>query len=323
MKSPIEFPQVIVIAAAPSPQALALPSTSCSAPIVPNENIGSTCRDANTKHNTFDDIGSDCDSDADDTISETDSSTSTIEDVGRDEIDSDSDNTSTDSEDVGDKSYYGHEFGNNNKKTIAKIDITCSSDCCNCNNTRVQQKRVSFGPIHVRQYERIVGDHPETKVGVPLAIGWAYYEDEKHPRGVSIERYESDRIRNRWGHNSGNNYYGANHNTRFNKNNHTRNNRRVRMTSITRRNMLLNVFGIPMEEIRRAEKETTRRQLRKSSSRNSGDQSISKAEAVCKKFSKTIRKRGMSFLKGMAYAAQIGMSGGSDSGSSGAAGLSV
>mmetsp|Transcript_11280 Transcript_11280/g.23929 ORF Transcript_11280/g.23929 Transcript_11280/m.23929 type:complete len:292 (-) Transcript_11280:296-1171(-) len=275
MKSLIQFPQEVAVGATPSPQALALAfpspsaSASCSALIAPNENIANGGRDTNTKHNSFDDLGSDCDSDsdsdADETTSETDSS-STIEDIGTHEI------------------------------------ITCSSDCCACKNRRVQPKRVSFGPIHVRQYERIVGDHPETKVGVPLAIGWAYYEDEKHPQGVSIERYESDGILNRWAISSKNNY-STKPSTRTN-------NRRVRMTSITRRNMLLNVFGIPLEEIRRAEKETIRRQLRKRSS--NGEQAVSKAEAICKKVSKTIRKKGISFLKGMAYAAQIGASGGVD-----------
>merc|ERR1739841_190423 len=92
--------------------------------------------------------------------------------------------------------------------------------------TGSKRRSVSFGPIHVRQYERIVGDHPETKVGVPLAIGWAYYEDERHPDGISIDRYESDRIRRG----------------------------KVRMSSIARKNMMLHVFKFPEEEIKQAEK---------------------------------------------------------------------
>ena len=37
---------------------------------------------------------------------------------------------------------------------------------------------VSFGPIFVREYERIVGDHPETQIGVPLGLGWGFYQRE-------------------------------------------------------------------------------------------------------------------------------------------------
>merc|ERR1739848_269573 len=105
-----------------------------------------------------------------------------------------------------------------NKRSSIKI---CSDD----ENHSRQERSVSFGPIHVRQYERIVGDHPDTKVGVPLAIGWAYYEDDRYPEGISIDRYECDRIRKG----------------------------KKRMSSITRKNILLNVFEISADEIAQAE----------------------------------------------------------------------
>lgn len=85
--------------------------------------------------------------------------------------------------------------------------------------------KVSFTTIEIREYERIVGDHPEAKVGPPMAIGWAFVEKEI----TTVEDFESERTASRKG---------------------TR-----RMSSITRKNILTNVFEIPEEEIRMAEKE--------------------------------------------------------------------
>lgn len=133
-----------------------------------------------------------------------------------------------------------------------------------------ERRSVSFGPIHVRQYERIVGDHPDTKIGVPLSIGWSYYEDES----VSIERYEADRIRKV----------------------------KIRMSSITRKNMLLNVFGLPEKEILQAEQRS--KKLRKQREREAA-----RSESTLKNFGRKLRKGSVSLLKGMSYA-QIGSLGG-------------
>lgn len=172
-------------------------------------------------------------------------------------------------------------------------DAKTTNESTSCSNTSVstietgnqmhpaKKRSVSFGPIHVRQHERIVGDHPETRVGVPLGIGWAYNDDDV----VSIDRYESDRDRIRRGRGS------------------------FRLTSITRKNMLLNVYGIPKEEILQAEADTDRlRWRRQQAARNKS--AATKTETACKKMGKRIRKVGVSFLKGMSYAAQIGVPGG-------------
>ncbi len=136
-----------------------------------------------------------------------------------------------------------------------------------------KRRSVSFGPIHVRQYERIVGDHPETKVGVPLAIGWAYYEDDRHPDGISIDRYESDKIQRS----------------------------RLRLSSITRKNMMLHVFKLDEEEIRLAEKRSMKLRI----------QNAKKTEqSPLKKFGKKMKKGGMNILKGMSQAAQFGSASG-------------
>jgi hypothetical protein len=140
---------------------------------------------------------------------------------------------------------------------------------------RSSRIRVSFGPIHVREYERIVGDHPDTQVGVPLSIGWAYYDRET---GVSIEKYEADRIQ------KGN----------------------LRMSSITRKNLLHNIFGIPEEELRAAEKEV--QQIKKHKERADRHKKLSyKTESAMKGIGRKLRQGGVSFLKGMSAAAQSGM----------------
>jgi hypothetical protein len=134
----------------------------------------------------------------------------------------------------------------------------------NRKESRRQRRSVSFGPIHVRQYERIVGDHPETKVGVPLGIGWAYNVDEDHPDGISIERYEADKIRKG----------------------------KLKMTSLTRKNMMLHVFGFTEEEIKQAEKRSEK--LRKQKEKSEGT-----PQGTFKKLGKKIKKNGLSILKGM------------------------
>jgi len=142
----------------------------------------------------------------------------------------------------------------------------------------VKRRRiVSFGPIYVRQYERIVGDHPGTKVGVPVSIGWSYYDDEEqYINPVSLEQYENDR--------------------------NNRGKKVLRMSSITRENMLLNVFRIPKKELIEAEKEI--KKIRKQRNQSKNHHVII---APIKKFGKIIQNGGIFFLKGMSYAAQSGM----------------
>jgi hypothetical protein len=133
---------------------------------------------------------------------------------------------------------------------------------------------VSFGNIQVREYERIVGDHPDTRVGVPLTIGWAFIERPL----VSIEQYEGNRIR------KGN----------------------LRLTSITRKNLLHNVFGIPEEEIRNAEKEIQKIKKQRSTS-SKQTLAVAQTETALRGISRKIRRGSWKVLKGMAAAAQSGM----------------
>ena len=47
---------------------------------------------------------------------------------------------------------------------------------------------VSFGDVHIREFERIAGDHPDA-TGPPLSIGWSFNE----AKSVSLESYEQRR----------------------------------------------------------------------------------------------------------------------------------
>lgn len=197
-----------------------------------------------------------------------------------DEADQTTSSTSTDSESDGassdfdetDISYDDTSVQCDDHTPVTEETVATTSDEDDeAASSSKQRRSVSFGPIHVRQYERIVGDHPDTKVGVPLSIGWAYYEDVDHPEGIPIDRYECDRIRKR----------------------------RVRMSSITRKNILLNVHGVPEEEILLAEKRS--KKLRKEREKSKGTY-----QTPLKKLGKKIRKSGMSVLKQMSYASQMG-----------------
>lgn len=198
--------------------------------------------------------------DDDDETNQTTSSTST---------DSESDGVSSDY-DENDISYHDSSVQCDDDTPATEDTVTTVSDDETASSAK-QRRSVSFGPIHVRQYERIVGDHPDTKVGVPLSIGWAYYEDDDHPEGIPIDRYECDRIRRG----------------------------KVRMSSITRKNILLNVHGLPEEEILLAEKRS--KKLRKEREKSKGIY-----QTPLKKLGKKIRKGGMSVLKQMSYASQMG-----------------
>jgi hypothetical protein len=100
---------------------------------------------------------------------------------------------------------------------------TDASGHSTCNADKQKKMIVKFSTISIREYDRIVGDHPDCKVGPPITIGWEYGENAAQ----NLDEYESSRKRRK----------------------------NLRLTSITRKNMLHNVFGISEEEIRMAEKE--------------------------------------------------------------------
>ena len=54
------------------------------------------------------------------------------------------------------------------------------------------KRSVSFKTIEVREYERVLGDHPNTTHGPPMAIGWAFIEHG----AVDVDEYEAKRKTN-------------------------------------------------------------------------------------------------------------------------------
>merc|ERR1719446_67569 len=103
-----------------------------------------------------------------------------------------------------------------------------------------RKARVSFHTVNVREFERVVGDHPETKIGPPVSIGWGYVDVEP----LSLDHFETQKARK-----------GIR-----------------RMTSVARRN-ILQIFGVPDDEILRAESEV--RKIRESRERTNKQGNIS------------------------------------------------
>jgi len=49
-------------------------------------------------------------------------------------------------------------------------------------------KTVCFGDVHVRHYSQVLGDHPYCVSGLPLSLGWDYYENEGP--AISVDEFE-------------------------------------------------------------------------------------------------------------------------------------
>lgn len=154
------------------------------------------------------------------------------------------------------------DISDDTASTISSDELSISSS----------SPRVSFGAIHVREFERVIGDHPECKIGVPISLGWGYHQTEP----VSIEQYENDQV------------------SKF----------KGRMSSITRKNILHNVYGYSEEEIRRAEKEVKgiRKQQRHS---DTDSKTSSKTQSVMKKVGRKFKQMltAENFIKGLTAAA--------------------
>jgi hypothetical protein len=136
------------------------------------------------------------------------------------------------------------------------------------NNTS-SRKRVRFDHIRMREYNRIVGDHPDTKVGPPMSLSWEYVERQP----VNINDYESTRKPYK---------------------------RTLRMSSVTRKNILLNVFEIPEEEIVSAEKEIQKIRKQRETTAKLANAS-STIESVTKK---PLRKLGKRLFRSLAVSSR-------------------
>ena len=86
--------------------------------------------------------------------------------------------------------------------------------------SRNSKKSVSFGVVHVREYERIIGDHPAVcDNGPALGLGWRYKDNEVERPVDSFE------------------------------NSHCSRNNPIKPLKGTTRSIILEVYGIPRREI--------------------------------------------------------------------------
>jgi hypothetical protein len=108
---------------------------------------------------------------------------------------------------------------------------------------------VTFHLVHVREYERVVGDHPEVKVGPPISLGWNYVTHSP----VMVEAYDIERELN-----SGSSAAG---------------NKPDRLTSIARKNMLFE-YGYTESDFRRAEQDVKIIQEQRSITKQEGKKAV-------------------------------------------------
>jgi hypothetical protein len=106
-------------------------------------------------------------------------------------------------------------------------------------SSHTSKKSVSFGVIQVREYNRVLGDNPDVLFGPPISIGWNYIQKDALP----MDEYETTKPPRT----------GA-----------------LRMSSVTRRNLLLNVFEVPAEEIKAVEREVKKIQKQRSQTNKQG-----------------------------------------------------
>ncbi|GAX26142.1 hypothetical protein FisN_18Hh258 [Fistulifera solaris] len=55
------------------------------------------------------------------------------------------------------------------------------------------ERKVSFKQVHVKEFDRIIGDNPSCSFGVPISIGWTVENESE----IDMEEYESFRVQHR------------------------------------------------------------------------------------------------------------------------------
>lgn len=157
-------------------------------------------------------------------------------------------------------------------ESLVTLEESAKTESTSSSSDESLKKSVSFATVHVREYNRTVGDNPDVRVGPPISLSWEYVVLPEQ----TIDDYEASKP--------------------------DRRKRYLRLSSITRRNLLITVFGIPEEEVRKAEEEAKRvHKLREHS--NNQSKASEKVEVAVRsakrKIGRSIRK---SFFKGLSAA---------------------
>lgn len=101
-------------------------------------------------------------------------------------------------------------------------------------------KSVSFSGVQIREYSRIIGDHPSCQSGIPVTLGWDFVEAEVE----DLDKYETRRLRRR-------------------KTKH------LFLSSITRFNILAYHFGYQVDDLKKAERDANMRRRKRQRYQNS------------------------------------------------------
>ncbi|GKY92272.1 hypothetical protein MPSEU_000198300 [Mayamaea pseudoterrestris] len=141
------------------------------------------------------------------------------------------------------------------------------------------RKSVRFSDIKVREYNRTIGDHPEA-AGYPITLDWEYVENAATPLDV----YEKERPVKR---------------------------RNLRLSNVTRKNLLINVFQVDEAELQRADSEVKRIRKQRENSNKQGKMAAKMESALIqtrRKLRKTFFSREELF-QGFAIASGMHVSG--------------
>lgn len=167
-------------------------------------------------------------------------------------------------------------ISNMSPRDFHPVDLIPSESSCSSLTSLAEaqhKKCVSFGTVSVREYIRIVGEHPETKVGPPIALGHEFVENPT----IHIDDFENSKPESK---------------------------RSLRLSSITRKNLLLNVWGYSEEEVRLAEKEVQKIRKQRDLSQQKGkvgDVVDSAVTSTKRKFRRIFS--GKNFVRGLSMAA--------------------
>jgi hypothetical protein len=142
---------------------------------------------------------------------------------------------------------------------------------------------VQFSSVQVREYERIAGDHPGTTMGVPLTIGWKFVQQKPQNVDAYEERKDEQRRRRSRRMTTATSTdrdcddHDDDHELSFITT-------VKRLDPIRRKKLLLDEFGVPLEDIRYAERtlEKFKRQV---------ERRKQKEKAVDDKHKKTKKKK--------------------------------